>query len=82
MPVPIVERSPAAAPGNSRVLQVRFFSKGGNLMKTNVNWKPQGHSAKKWQGVTPRKDPATLREARPAKKKEQFRTPMWRQPTS
>jgi hypothetical protein len=80
MPVPIVERSPTVSPVNSGALEVRFFQQGSSPMKTNVNWKPQGHSAKKWQGVTLRKDPAALREARPSKKKEQFRTAVWRQP--
>ena len=39
-------------------------------MKSNVNWKPMGHSAKRWQGMTRRKDStATLRETRAPQKK-------------
>ena len=81
-----VARHPAISyrnpPVDSAVVWFRFFHAERSLMKTNVNWKPQGHSAKKWQGVTPRKDPTILREARPSKKKEQFRTAVWRQPGS
>lgn len=49
-------------------------------MKTNVNWKPQGHSAKRWHGVTLPKDPTSLHQTRPPRKKESSQAPMWRQP--
>jgi len=43
-------------------------------MKTNVNWKPQGHSAKRWHGTNQRKDPTTLRPTASPKKKVWFQT--------
>jgi hypothetical protein len=47
-------------------------------MKSNVNWKPQGHSAKRWHGMTQHKDPRPLSPSRPAKKKESSQAPVWR----
>jgi hypothetical protein len=47
-------------------------------MKSNVNWKPMGHSAKRWQGMTQRKDStATLRETRAPRKKGWAQVQMW-----
>lgn len=42
----------------------------GHTMKTNVNWKPQGHSAKRWHGATAQKEPRPIAQTRPQKKRE------------
>jgi hypothetical protein len=63
----------------SQVARARGWqSPRGGLMKTGVDWKPQGHSAKRWQGVTPHKDPRTLRQTRPPKKRESSQAPVWK----
>ena len=51
-------------------------------MKTGVNWKPQGQSAKRWHGMGVQKDPMMLRRARPPKKKGSSQTSVWKQPGS
>ena len=51
-------------------------------MKTNVNWKPQGHSAKKWHGMNQRKDPTTLHQTGSPKKKMRFQKLVWQPPIS
>jgi len=51
-------------------------------MKTNVNRKPQGHSAKRWHGMALPKDPTALRQTRPPRKKESSLTSLWKQSVS
>jgi len=51
-------------------------------MKTNVNWKPQGYSAKRWHGTTLQKDLTSLRQMGPPKKKRSSQAPAWKQPGS
>jgi len=51
----------------------------GDPMRTKVSWKPLGHSAKRWQGITLRKDStATLRHIRPPTKKGWTQVQMWK----
>ncbi len=57
------------------------FCKGrGNHMKTNVNRKPQGHSAKRWHGPQ-QKDLVTARQSQQLKTRSS-REPIWRQRAS
>lgn len=48
-------------------------------MKSKVNWKPLGHSAKRWHGFALRKDSTPLLQAsRLPRKKGSSAEPMWR----
>jgi hypothetical protein len=47
-------------------------------MKTNVNSKPQGHSAKRWHG-TLQKDLMVTRQALHLKKRRSSQALMWKQ---
>jgi hypothetical protein len=82
---------PAGCAQRNHVSDLRFFipkalnsfnpPKRGEevLMKSKVSWKPLGHSAKRWHGMTPRKDrKATLHEARSSKKRGSSEAPVWK----
>jgi hypothetical protein len=52
--------------------------RGGGPMKTKASWKPLGHSAKRWHGMTLRKDATTPRETRSQKKRGFSASPVWK----